>query len=80
MNDAIKSIYSSITGLTTLQYITALEQTGDMHIMIIDFGADKLYVANASPDGKELAYDATFGELTMSALWAEPAQTALEEL
>lgn len=80
MNDLLHSIYSSVTGLATLQYVTALEQTGDMHIMVIDFGADKVYVANASPDGTELAYDATFVEFTMSALWAEPARVALGDL
>ena len=71
MNDLVHSVYSSITGLLTLQYITSLERTGDMHIAVFDFGADRLYVANASPDGAQLAYDATFVELTMSALWAE---------
>jgi len=72
MNDALKSVYSSITGLLTLQYITALEQTGDMHIAVMDWGSDALYVANASPDGTQLAYDATFVEFKMSALWAMP--------
>jgi hypothetical protein len=71
MNDLLHSIYSSVTGLATLQYVTALEQTGDMHIAVFDWGVDKLYVANASPDGTQLAYDATFVEFTMSALWAE---------
>lgn len=80
MNDLLHSLYSSVTGLATLQYVTALEQTGDMHIMIEDFGADKIYVANASPDGTELAYDATFVELTMSGLWAEPAFKPLGDL
>ena len=78
MNDALHAVYSSVTGLATLQYVTALEQTGDMHVMVVDFGADRLYVANASPGGAELAYDATFVELTMSALWAEPARARAE--
>ena len=72
MNDLLKNAYGNLTGLVTLSYVTSLEQTGDMHIAVFDFGADKLYVSNASPDGKQLAYDATFVEFTMSALWAEP--------
>jgi hypothetical protein len=72
MNDLLHAAYGNVTGLLTLQYITALEQTGDMHIAIFDFGADALYVANASPDGTQLAYDATFVGFSMSALWQEP--------
>jgi hypothetical protein len=79
MNDLLHASYASITGLLTLQYITALEQTGDMHIAVMDFGADALYVANASPDGSQLAYDATFVSFSMSALWAEPPAGARTE-
>ena len=69
MNDCLHEIYGSVTGLNTFQYITALEQTGDMHIAIYDFGEDEMYVANASPDGKQLAYDSTFVQFTMTKLW-----------
>ena len=71
-NDLLHAAYGNVTGLLTLQYVTALEKTGDMHIAVFDFGADVLYVSNASPDGTQLAYDATFVSFTMSALWAEP--------
>ena len=69
MNDCLHDIYGSVTGLNTFQYITALEQTGDMHIAVYDFGVDLMFVANASPDGKQLAYDSTFVQFTMSKLW-----------
>ncbi len=72
MNDLLHAAYGSVTGLLTLQYVTALEQTGDMHIAVMDWGADRLYVANAAPGGAQKAYDSTFVEFTMSALWAEP--------
>ncbi len=72
MNDLLHAAYGNVTGLLTLEYITALEQTGDMHIAVFDFGADALYVANASPDGTQLAYDATFVSFSLSELWAEP--------
>lgn len=45
------------------------EQTGDMHIAVYDFGVDLMFVANASPDGEQLAYDSTFVQFTMSKLW-----------
>lgn len=78
MNDLLHAAYGNITGLLTLQYVTALEQTGDMHIAVFDFGADRLFVANAAPGGAQLAYDATFVEFTMSSLWAEPPAGAAE--
>ena len=80
MNDLLHSIYSSIDGLNTFQYVTALERTGDMHIAVFDFGADKLYLSNASPDGNELAYDATFVEFTMSTLWNQQSARGADEL
>jgi hypothetical protein len=79
MNDLLHAAYGSVTGLLTLQYVTALERTGDMHIAVYDWGADTLHVANASPDGAELAYDATFVGFSMSALWAEPPVGARTE-
>ena len=72
MNDLMHALYGSISGLATWQYVTALEQTGDMHIMVMDWQADALFVANASPGGGQLAYDATFVSFRMSSLWAEP--------
>ena len=78
MNDLLHAAYGNITGLLVAQYVTALEQTGDMHIAVFDFGADKLFVANAAPGGAQLAYDATFVEFSMSALWAEPPAGAAE--
>ena len=71
MNDLVHAAYGGITGRLTVSYITALEMTGDMHIMAVDFGADELLVANASPDGSQLAYDAPFVAFSLSALWAE---------
>lgn len=79
MNDCLLAIDGNVTGLNTFQYVTALEQTGDMHIAVYDWGADSLYVANASPDGKQLAYDATFVQFTMSDLWnKEPSHLSSE--
>lgn len=74
MNDLMHALYGNVSGLATLQYVTALEQTGDMHIAVYDWAADTLHVANASPDGTQLAYDATFVEFSMSALWAAAPQ------
>lgn len=70
MNDLLHAAYGGISGLLVTQFVTALEQTGDMHIMVTDFNRSEVFVANAAPGGGVLAYDAPFVRFNMSALWA----------
>ena len=71
MNDIVKAAYGALDGRALAQYVAAGEQTGDMHLATYDWAADELIVANASPDGTQLAYDAPLVRFSMSALWAQ---------
>lgn len=51
MNDVMHWLYGNLTGISMAQYVTALDQTGDMHIAIYDYGQGQLYISNASPSG-----------------------------
>ena len=67
--------YGSVNALNTIQYITALEQTGDMHIMAMDFDQNLIYVSNASPwvDSACInAYDRPFMQFNMTTLFNLP--------
>ena len=71
MNDLMHAAYGAFSGALTARYVTALEQTGDMHIMILDWAADELLVSNASPGGGVMAYDAPFVRFGLAALLAK---------
>lgn len=49
LGSLLKKYYGKIDPIVTLQYITAVFQTGDMHIAIYDFSTMQMYVSNASP-------------------------------
>jgi isopenicillin-N N-acyltransferase-like protein len=73
MNDLMHAAYGSLTGRAAAQFVAALEQTGDMHVMAVDFaGAGELLVSNAGVGGALSAYDAPIVSFNLSALWAEP--------
>ena len=72
MNDLLHAAYGQIDALLTVQYVTALEQTGNMHIMALDFNRGDMYIANAFPGGSTLAYDAPFVHFNMTALFSMP--------
>lgn len=76
MNDVFHQFYGKIDALVGLQYITALEQTGDMHIALTDFAKGLIYISNASPmdaNGNVVpAYDRPFTRLNLTALWEQP--------
>jgi hypothetical protein len=91
MNPCMGSIMSTYHGTYTpqivAQYITALEQTGDMHIAIMSFnghdstrGPNEMWIANAgiSPNASTPgtpAYTRDFTVINMDELWAwTPAQ------
>ena len=73
MNDLMHVAYGALSARAAAQFVAALEQTGDMHIMAVDFTGDgELLVSNASVDGAVGAFDSTFVSFNISALWAEP--------
>jgi hypothetical protein len=83
MNDVISWLYGNINGTATFQYVTAYEQTGDMHIMVMDWsneGANSnyIYVSNASPgdghgNGVTMAYDRPFLRFSTAAIFNQAA-------
>ncbi|XP_072044139.1 protein dcd1A-like [Amphiura filiformis] len=66
--------HGNITAENTIRDITAIVQTGDLHIAIYDLNMNYMYVANAkkaSAKGAIYAYDRAFVKLDMKALFAE---------
>mmetsp|Transcript_26735 Transcript_26735/g.92879 ORF Transcript_26735/g.92879 Transcript_26735/m.92879 type:complete len:371 (-) Transcript_26735:219-1331(-) len=82
MGDLLGQYYGDIDPLNTLQRITSVFQTGDMHIAIYDYQQQTMYVSNASPmiggnaSTVVKAYDRPFVKLDMKAAFDEPAPTA----
>lgn len=78
MNDMMHAYYGSIDGPLVAGYVAALEQTGDMHIGIVDWtpAGPFLYVSNAGiadPNGTSVpAYDRPYFRFDLNALWATP--------
>jgi len=71
----LQKYYGNITPEITKTYITALHETGNMHIAIYDFKANNVYVANASPYVNNTyipAFNRPFIQLDMTALFAVP--------
>jgi len=76
MNDLITQYYGSLTALDVFQSITALQQTGDMHIAVADFDNKMYYVANAKPmPDNQPAYGNGFISFNMTALWQQQPPT-----
>eukprot|EP00026_Physarum_polycephalum_P008362 Phypoly_transcript_08444.p1 GENE.Phypoly_transcript_08444~~Phypoly_transcript_08444.p1 ORF type:complete len:437 (+),score=72.28 Phypoly_transcript_08444:68-1378(+) len=74
----LQKYHGNITPQTTIQYITAITQTGDLHVVISDLTNLKMYVAfaaGANETGPQMAYDRQFLELDGTSLFAEPAPT-----
>jgi hypothetical protein len=76
MGSLMQQYYGSLDAVTTIRYITALEQTGDMHIAIYDFANQYMYVSNASPYNSTTgscvpAYERPFTRLDMGKLFKE---------
>jgi isopenicillin-N N-acyltransferase-like protein len=73
MNDLMHYAYGSFDGPTIAKYVTAMEQTGDMHIAIYDWGQEYMYVSNAgiaAADGSCIpAYERPFLRFDMGQLW-----------
>jgi hypothetical protein len=74
MNDLMHYLYGSIDGPSIIKYVTAMEQTGDMHIGVFDWNNRWMYVSNASPsdangNGAVPAYNRPFMRFDMQTLW-----------
>jgi len=74
--DLFQEYYGNISPDVILRNITAVAQTGDMHIAIYDFALKQMYVANAGVYNAtsgiaEPAYKRPFTRLDMGAMFAE---------
>jgi len=74
MNDLMHWGYGKFSAKDIFQTVTALQQTGDMHIAVMDFDAATLHVANANaPPTYSPAYNNGFVKFDMKTLWnAQP--------
>eukprot|EP01094_Clydonella_sp_ATCC50884_P006231 TRINITY_DN1529_c0_g1_i1.p1 TRINITY_DN1529_c0_g1~~TRINITY_DN1529_c0_g1_i1.p1 ORF type:complete len:435 (+),score=137.22 TRINITY_DN1529_c0_g1_i1:29-1306(+) len=75
LGDLLQQNYGNLDAQAAIQ-ISALFQTGDMHIAVFDHAKKYMYVANASPvnstgGGVIPAYDRAYVRLDMSALFAQ---------
>lgn len=74
LNDLMHYVYGRIDGVSVARYVTAMHQTGDMHIAIYDRNNEYLYVANAgvadANGNASPAYTAQFLRFDAAALWS----------
>mmetsp|Transcript_131156 Transcript_131156/g.184994 ORF Transcript_131156/g.184994 Transcript_131156/m.184994 type:complete len:443 (-) Transcript_131156:72-1400(-) len=74
LHDQIAKHHGNITAAVTIQDIVPIVQTGDLHTAIYDLTDSILHVAVAASTGESgppMAYDRTFLQLDMKAMWAE---------
>ncbi len=72
--------HGQLTPEVVIRNVTALHRTGDMHIAVMDFAGRNLYVSNAAvydeaAGSAQPAYDRSFVQVSMDALWNEPKPT-----
>jgi hypothetical protein len=77
MPKLMKQYYGNLTANTVVPYIPRLMRSGDVHIVVTDWGAHKAYIATGTTNGPggnytRLACDAPFVELDMAQLWDQP--------
>jgi len=74
----LQMLHGNITIENTIKYVTAIVQTGDLHIVLSDLTNSKMYVAFAAATnetGPLYAYDRQFLELDALTLFAEQPQS-----
>lgn len=74
----INSLYGKLTPQNTISDVTAIVQTGDVHIAMYDLTNQQLYVSfmagtNSTVQHPQMAYDRQFTQLNLTQLFAEPA-------
>eukprot|EP01120_Amphizonella_sp_Union-15-10_P000168 TRINITY_DN10204_c0_g1_i1.p1 TRINITY_DN10204_c0_g1~~TRINITY_DN10204_c0_g1_i1.p1 ORF type:complete len:444 (+),score=73.68 TRINITY_DN10204_c0_g1_i1:42-1334(+) len=76
LSEELKDFYGNITAENTIRYITALVQTGDLHVAVYDLTQNKIFASFAAPswsnDVEKYAYQRQFMEIDTAALWNEP--------
>lgn len=73
MNDYFHLRHGQLTAEDMFQGITGLDETGDMHIAVMDGASKVMYVSNAAPMPDNVpAYARGFIRLDMKSLWSRP--------
>jgi len=75
LSGQIEKYHGKITPEIAIQYITAVEMSGDNHLAFYDLTNMNMYVAFAAPHagkGPVAAYDRQFTQIDVSKLFAEP--------
>lgn len=71
----MNSLYGKLSPEAIIRYVTALEQTGDMQVVVYDYQHHHMYVSNAAPVDDQgrcaKAYDRPFVRFHMDDLFAE---------
>ncbi|CAE7400368.1 dcd1B, partial [Symbiodinium sp. KB8] len=76
----MEKLYGKLSPQNVISYVTALQQTGDTHAAVYDFGTSTMYVSNASPfvNGSATpAYNMPWSSLNMTQQWTLPPPTAM---
>lgn len=79
LSSQLLKYHGNITAENTIRYITAITQTGDLHVVISDLTDMKMWVAFAAAStesGPMYAYDRQFIELDGTSLFAELAPSS----
>ena len=74
LHDQLMKFYGNLTAENTLSEITAITQTGNLHIAVYDLTTMIVHLANARKDGASgplNAFDRTFIRLDFNAIFAE---------
>lgn len=77
LSTQLKAYHGNITAENSIRYITAITQTGDLHVVLSDLTNQKMWVAFAAASnetGPLYAYDRQFIELDGVSLFAEQPQ------
>lgn len=71
----IQKYYGTVTPELSIKEITAIVQTGDVHLAVYDLTDSQMYVSfmrnTTSTDGPEMAYDRSFTKLDLAKLFNE---------
>lgn len=73
-NNLMHQYYGKLDGPTIAQFVTSQEQTGDMHIAIMDWAQQFMYISNAgianAAGSATPAYNRPFLRFNMTSLWS----------
>ena len=79
LGEQLRSSHGKLSPALSIKNVTSIAQTGNLHIAVYDLSEMQMYVANARGKGEtgaDFAYDRTFLQLDMNALFSMEPITA----